>query len=624
MVNRLWLKSYPAGMPAEIDPDRYASVPDMFEQIADKFADKPAVHNLGHSITYAELNRLSRDFAAFLQGLPGLGTGERVAIMAPNVLQYPVVLLGILRAGMIVVNVNPLYTPRELEHQLQDSGAKAIVILENFAGVLQKVLGTTPIEHVITTQLGDLLPLPKRWIVNLVIKHVKKMVPAWRIEGSTTLGTALARGAATSLQRVAVNREDIALLQYTGGTSGVPKGAMLTHRNILANLEQTGVWLSGRFEEAAEIVIAPLPLYHIFSLTSTLAFMKWGSLIVLITNPRDLPALVKELAQWRFSVMTGVNTLFNGLLNTPGFERLDFSALKVVVGGGAAVQKAVADRWQDTTGLHVTEAYGLTESSPGASANPLGVPWRGTIGLPFPSTDMSIRDDSFNELPVWTGEGDIVAHTGEICVRGPQVMKGYWNHPEETAKVMQDGWLKTGDVGYQDADGYFTITDRKKDMILVSGFNVYPNEIENVIATLPGSARMRGRGRARREVGRSGEGGDREHGPEPEEGSRDRALQAAAHWLQAAEARRVPRLVAEDSHREGAAARAARGTERAGPVVTNLPMATHPDASVVSHRRSHARLPLLTGRRRPRRQRARGSGTSKYCFTYATSCASVG
>ncbi len=486
MVNRLWLKSYPAGMPAEIDPDRYASVPDLFEQVADKFADKPAVHNLGHSISYAALNQLSRDFAAFLQSLPGLGKGERVAIMAPNVLQYPVALLGILRAGMIVVNINPLYTPRELEHQLQDSGAKAIVILENFAGVLQKVLGTTRIEHVITTQLGDLLPLPRRWIVNLVIKHVKKMVPAWRIEGSTTLRAALARGAAKSIQPVAAEREDIAFLQYTGGTSGVPKGAMLTHRNILANLEQTGVWLSKSFEEAAEIVIAPLPLYHIFSLTSTLTFMKWGSLIVLVTNPRDLPALVKELTRWRFSVMTGVNTLFSGLLNTPGFDRLDFSALKVVVGGGAAVQKTVAERWQRVTGHHVTEAYGLTESSPGACANPLGTPWRGTIGLPFPSTDMSIRDDDFNELPVSTGEGDIGLHTGEICIRGPQVMKGYWSRPEETAKVMQDGWLKTGDVGSQDADGYFTITDRKKDMILVSGFNVYPSEVENVIAMLPG------------------------------------------------------------------------------------------------------------------------------------------
>ena len=283
-----------------------------------------------------------------------------------------------------------------------------------------------------------------------------------------------------------MTREDIAFLQYTGGTTGVAKGAMLTHRNILANLEQTGVWISGSFKEGAEIVIAPLPMYHIFCLTSTLSFMKWGSLIVLITNPRDLPAFVKELGRWKWSVMTGVNTLFNGLLNTPGFDRLDFSALKVVIGGGAAVQKPVAERWQQVTGRYITEAYGLTETSPGACANPLGTPWNGTIGLPFPSTDVSIRDDSFNELPPWTGEGDIEKHTGEICIRGPQVMKGYWNHPAETAKVMQDGWLKTGDVGHMDADGYFTITDRKKDMILVSGFNVYPNEIESVVATHPG------------------------------------------------------------------------------------------------------------------------------------------
>ena len=283
-----------------------------------------------------------------------------------------------------------------------------------------------------------------------------------------------------------VTRDDIAFLQYTGGTTGVSKGAMLTHRNILANLEQTGVWISGSFKEGAEIVIAPLPMYHIFCLTSTLSFMKWGSLIVLITNPRDMPGFVKELGQWKWSVMTGVNTLFNGLLNTPGFEQLDFSALKVVIGGGAAVQKPVAERWQQVTGRYITEAYGLTESSPGVCANPLGAPWNGTIGLPFPSTDVSIRDDGFNELPAWTGEGDIEKHTGELCVRGPQVMKGYWNNPAETAKVMQDGWLKTGDVGHLDADGYFTITDRKKDMILVSGFNVYPNEIESVVATHPG------------------------------------------------------------------------------------------------------------------------------------------
>ena len=486
MVKKIWLKNYSVGMPAEIDADLFMSIPDLFEKIAIKFADRPACHNLGYTMSYGELERLSRDFAAFLQGLPGMAKGERVAIMAPNLLQYPVALFGILRAGMTVVNINPLYTPREVEHQLKDSGAKAIVILENFASILQQVLRNTPVEHVITTQFGDLLPWPKRWIVNLVIKKVKKMVPAWRIDGAIRFRAALARGVATLLKPVQVTREDIALLQYTGGTTGVAKGAMLTHRNILANVEQTGVWISVRFEEGTEIAIAPLPMYHIFCLTSTLSFMKWGSLIVLITNPRDLPALVKELGRWKFSVMTGVNTLFNSLLHTPGFDQLDFSSLKVVVGGGAAVQKPVAERWQQVTGRYITEAYGLTETSPGVSANPLGTPWNGNVGFPLPSTDVSIRDNSFTELPVWTGEGDIEKHTGEICVRGPQVMKGYWNHPAETAKVMQDGWLKTGDVGHLDADGYVTITDRKKDMILVSGFNVYPNEIESVVATHPG------------------------------------------------------------------------------------------------------------------------------------------
>ena len=486
MVNKIWLKSYPVGMPAEIDADAFVSIPDLLEKIAVKFADKPAYHNLGHTMSYAALRRLSRDFAAFLQELPGMAKGDRVAIMAPNLLQYPVALFGILRAGMTVVNVNPLYTPRELEHQLKDSGAKAIVILENFARALQQVQRNTPLEHVITTQVGDLLPRPKRWVVNLVIKKVKKMVPAWRIDGAIKFRAALARGAAAPLKSVEMSQDDIAFLQYTGGTTGVSKGAMLTHRNVLANLEQTGVWVSGSFKEGAEVVIAPLPMYHIFCLTSTLSFMKWGSLIVLITNPRDMRAFVKELGKWNWSVMTGVNTLFNGLLNTPGFDQLDFSALKVVVGGGAAVQRPVAERWHRVTRRYITEAYGLTEASPGACANPLGAPWNGTIGLPFPSTDVSIRDDSFNELPVWTGQGDIDKHTGELCVRGPQVMKGYWNNPEETAKVMQDGWLKTGDLGHLNADGYVTITDRKKDMILVSGFNVYPNEIENVVAMHPG------------------------------------------------------------------------------------------------------------------------------------------
>ena len=486
MVDKIWLKSYPVDMPAEIDAELFLSIPDLLEKLAMRFGGKTACHNLGHNVSYAALAQLSREFGAFLQGLPGMAKAERVAIMAPNLLQYPVALFGILRAGMTVVNVNPLYTPRELEHQLKDSGAKAIVILENFAHTLQQVLRNTPVEHVITTQVGDMLRRPKRWAVNLLVKEVKKMVPPWRIDGAIAFRVALKRGAAMPFRPVEVAHDDIAFLQYTGGTTGISKGAMLTHRNVLANVEQTGVWLSSSFREGTEIAIAPLPLYHIFCLTSTLAFMKWGSLIVLVTNPRDMPALVKELRRWKWSVMTGVNTLFNGLLNTPGFDKLDFSALKVVVGGGAAVQRRVAERWQQVTGCCITEAYGLTEASPGACANPLGAPWNGTIGLPLPSTDVSIRDESFNELPVWTGKGDVDKLIGELCIRGPQVMKGYWNNPQETAKVMRDGWLKTGDIGYLNAEGYFTITDRKKDMILVSGFNVYPNEIEDVIATHPG------------------------------------------------------------------------------------------------------------------------------------------
>lgn len=486
MAERVWLKNYPAGMPAEIDADRFRSIPDMFEKTVVKFSDRPAYSNFGHTLSYATLDRLSRNFAAFLQGMPGMGKGERVAIMSPNLLQYPVALFGVLRAGMTVVNVNPLYTPRELEHQLIDSGAKAIVIVENFAHTLVEVLAKTSVKHAVTTQIGDLLPVPKRWLVNFLIKRVKKMVPAWRIDGAIDFPSALARGTAMRLDPVEVTRDDIAFLQYTGGTTGVAKGAMLTHHNVLANLEQTGVWVSGTFKEGAEIVVAPLPLYHIFCLTSTLSFMKWGSLIVLVTNPRDIPAFVKELGKWKWSVMTGVNTLFNGLLNAPGFDQLKFDAVKVVIGGGAAVQKPVSERWTQVTGHYITEAYGLTEASPGVCANPLGTPWNGTIGLPFPSTEVSIRDDNFNELPAWTGADDIDKYTGELCVQGPQVMKGYWNMPAETANVFQDGWLKTGDVGHLDAKGYVTITDRKKDMIVVSGFKVFPNEIESVVVSHPG------------------------------------------------------------------------------------------------------------------------------------------
>ena len=486
MADRIWLKSYPAGVPAEIDADHYRSIPDLFAQIVGKFADRPAFHNLGRMLSYAELDELSRDFAAFLQGLPGMGKGERVAIMSPNLLQYPVALFGILRAGMTVVNVNPLYTPNELAHQLKDSGARAIVIVENFASTLQQVWKNTSVEHVITTQVGDLLPFPRRWFVNFAIRTVKKMVPAWRIEGAVPFREALARGALARFASVDIAPSDLAFLQYTGGTTGVAKGAMLTHRNLLANLEQTGVWISGSFREGSEIVIAPLPMYHIFCLTSTLSFMKWGSLSVLITNPRDMPALVYELGQWKWSAMSGVNTLFNGLLHTPGFDALDFSSVKVVIGGGAAVQKPVAERWKQVTGKYVTEAYGLTEASPGVSAAPLGTPWNGMIGLPFPSTEISIRDDDFRALPPWSGDGEIEKCSGEICVRGPQVMSGYWGNAAETAKVIEDGWLKTGDIGHMNGEGYVTITDRKKDMILVSGFNVYPNEVESVVASHPG------------------------------------------------------------------------------------------------------------------------------------------
>ena len=485
-MDRIWLKSYPAGMPAEIDADEYRSVPDLLAKTVAKFGDRPAFHNLGVSVSFAELDRLSRDFAAFLQGLPGMARGDRVAIMSPNVLQYPVALFGILRAGMTVVNVNPLYTPRELEHQLKDSGARAIVIVENFASVLQQVLAGTPVAHVITSEVADLLPAPKRWLVNLVVKHVKKLVPAWRIDGAIGFRTALARGRAAAFEAPVVEARDIAFLQYTGGTTGVSKGAVLTHRNILANCEQTGTWVSKSFVAGTEIVMAPLPMYHIFCLTSTLSFMKWGSLTVLVTNPRDMTGFVAELAKWRWTVMTGVNTLFNGLLNTAGFDRLDFSSVKVVVGGGAAVQKPVAERWQQITGRGITEAYGLTEASPGVCANPLDTPWNGAIGLPFPSTEISIRDDDFNELAAWSGRGDVASCTGELCVRGPQVMQGYWNNPEETAKVLHDGWLRTGDIGHVDTAGFVTITDRKKDMILVSGFNVYPNEIESVVAAHDG------------------------------------------------------------------------------------------------------------------------------------------
>jgi long-chain acyl-CoA synthetase len=483
-VDKPWLKSYPTGMPAEIDMKAFSSVRDILEKSCQRFADKPAYSNLGVTLTYRELDGLSRDFAAFLQSMPGLAKGERVAIMMPNLLQYPIALFGVLRAGMTVVNVNPLYTARELEHQLKDSGARAIVVVENFAHTLQQVVDKTSVETVITTRIGDLLPVPKRWIVNYVVKNVKKMVPAWRIDGAIEFRAALRHGAGAPLKEVPLTHDDIAFLQYTGGTTGVAKGAMLTHGNIVANLQQCSSWIGRDLKEGEEVIITALPLYHIFCLTANcLVFMKLGGENVLITNPRDMPGFVKTLAGKPFSILTGVNTLFNGLLNTPGFDQLDFKRVKFSLGGGTAVQRAVAERWQKVTGSRLVEAYGLTETSPAACINPLNSEFNGTIGLPIPATEVAIMSDDMKRLPVFDGKGPVEACTGEICIRGPQVMKGYWNQEAETAKVLTaDRWLKTGDVGFMDARGYVTITDRKKDMILVSGFNVYPNEIEGVVA----------------------------------------------------------------------------------------------------------------------------------------------
>ncbi|MDS4069099.1 MAG: long-chain-fatty-acid--CoA ligase, partial [Candidatus Competibacter sp.] len=482
-MEKIWLKEYPAGVPADIDPNEFASLKDILEKSCQRFVDLPAYSNMGVTLRYREIDRLSRDFGAYLQQALGLGKGERVAIMMPNVLQYPVALFGILRAGLIVVNVNPLYTPRELEHQLIDSGASAIVIVENFARTLQEVLDKTPVKTVIMTQLGDLFPFLKRTLVNFVVKRVKKMVPAWNIPGAISFDQALGAGAGKALTDVPLNHDDIAFLQYTGGTTGVSKGAILTHGNMVANLQQASAWLSSVSKPGEETIITALPLYHIFSLTANcLTFMKAGGHNILITNPRDMPGFVKELGKVRFTAITGVNTLFNGLLHTPGFDRLDFSALKLSLSGGMALQRAVAENWRRITGVPLIEGYGLTETSPAATFNPLTLEeYNGSIGLPLSSTELSIRDDEGRELGI--GKDAV----GEICIRGPQVMRGYWNRPDETAKVMtEDGYLRTGDIGFVDERGYTRIVDRKKDMILVSGFNVYPNEIEDVVALHPG------------------------------------------------------------------------------------------------------------------------------------------
>ena len=473
------MKSYPAGVPAEIDVNEYASLREVLEESCAKFGSRPAYSCMGRTITFADLDKLSAAFGAFLQGR-GLTKGARVALMMPNVLQYPVCLFGILRAGCTVVNVNPLYTPRELEHQLTDSGAEMIVVVENFAHTLAEVISKTQVKHVVVTTIGEMLGL-KGVLVDFVLRHVKKMIPAWDIPGAIRLSDALAEGGRRKLEPVEIGHEDIAFLQYTGGTTGVAKGAMLLHRNIIANVLQSRAWVKPFLGNQRHVVITPLPLYHIFSLTANcLIFMTLGAENVLITNPRDIPGLVKEMGKHSFTAFTGVNTLFNALLNNAEFRKLDFSTLQMTLGGGMAVQKAVADRWEKVSGKPLIEAYGLTETSPAATINPLDLPeYNGAIGLPISSTDLVLRDDDHKEVAL--GE------RGEICIKGPQVMLGYWKRPEETAKMIdRDGWLATGDIGVIDERGFVRIVDRKKDMILVSGFNVYPNEIEAVVAMHPG------------------------------------------------------------------------------------------------------------------------------------------
>ena len=479
-MDRPWLSQYPAGVPAEIDVHRFASLKDMLASSCERFADRPAYRSMGAMISFRQLDDASRSFAAWLQKVAGLQRGDRVALMMPNLLQYPVVLFGVLRAGMVVVNVNPLYTPRELEHQLKDADVRAIVVLENFAHTLEQVIASTPVRTVVTTQVGDLLPAVKRLLTNAVVKHVKKLVPPWRLKGAVDFRRALAAGRAQTLDDVPLQHGDLAFLQYTGGTTGVAKGAMLSHGNMVANVLQVGAWMSPNLNDGEETLILPLPLYHVFALTGALSFFSKGAQAVLIPNPRDLPAFLQVLRETRFTAIIGVNTLFRALLDAPGFAQVDLRPLKLAVAGGMAVQQVVAHRWKARAGVPLVEGYGLTESAPVAIANPVTIPeWSGQIGVPLPSTEAAILDDDGAHL----GMGEV----GEICLRGPQVMQGYWNHPEETAKAFTaDGWLRTGDMGVMDERGSIRITDRKKDMIVVSGFKVFPNEIEDVLTLHPG------------------------------------------------------------------------------------------------------------------------------------------
>ncbi|MGK4423783.1 long-chain-fatty-acid--CoA ligase FadD [Yersinia enterocolitica] len=475
-MEKVWLKRYPADVPAEIDPDRYSSLVEMFENAALRYADQPAFINMGEVMTFRKLEERSRAFAAYLQQGLGLQKGDRVALMMPNLLQYPIALFGILRAGMVVVNVNPLYTPRELEHQLNDSGAAAIVIVSNFAHTLEKIVFKTQVKHVILTRMGDQLSTAKGTLVNFVVKYIKRLVPKYYLPDAISFRTALQKGRRMQYVKPDVINTDMAFLQYTGGTTGVAKGAMLTHRNMQSNLEQAKAAYAPLLQPGHELVVTALPLYHIFALTmNCLLFIELGGRSLLITNPRDIPGMVKELSRYPFTAMTGVNTLFNTLLNNEEFTKLDFSTLRLSVGGGMPVQKAVAEKWEKLTGKHLLEGYGLTECSPLVTGNPYDLKhYSGSIGLPVPSTDVRLVDDEGNDVAM--GE------PGELWVRGPQVMLGYWQRPEATDEVLKDGWLATGDIATLDEQGFLRIVDRKKDMILVSGFNVYPNEIEDVVA----------------------------------------------------------------------------------------------------------------------------------------------
>lgn len=480
-VEKIWLKAYPQGVPSEIDTQAFSSIVEVLQKSTQRFRASPAFSNLGRTLSYGGLEQYTRNCAAYLQQELGLGKGDIVAIMMPNLLQYPVAIFGALRAGVTVTNINPLYTPRELKHQLIDSGATVIVIVDNFCHALEQVIAETQVKTVITTGIGDLLSFPKSALVNFVIKHVKRMVPAYKLSNPISFTKALQIGGRQTLQPIEVTQKDIAFIQYTAGTTGVAKGVVLSHGNIVANLQQTSAWIGPFIEEGKELIITPLPLYHIFSLTANcLLFMKIGGLIYLITNPRDFKGFVRELSKLKFTAITGVNTLFNALLDTPGFSDLDFSALKIPLGGGMAVQSTVAERWKKVTGKTLIEAYGLTETSPGVCINPIDLPeYVGKIGLPLPSTEVSIQDDNDKQLAI----GEI----GEICVRGPQVMQGYWRRPEQTDKVLKsDGWFHTGDLGVMDEQGFVKVLERKDDMIVVSGFNVYPSEVENVVTEHPG------------------------------------------------------------------------------------------------------------------------------------------